>query len=491
MITFEEFSALGERRRVIPVYTRLVADDVTPIGLYNILCGGRSGTFLLESAEAGVWSRYSIIGVHSDAMLSSHGGEGRWEGKELADVLASGDPLEMLREALDELASEPDPELPSFHAGLFGFLGYDVVRRIEQLPRDTVDDLGLPEMLFLLTSRIAVLDHKLGEIWLIANAINWDNSADGIERAYEAAVAAVGEMRTKLSAPREPLTATVGDARQPDIRRQRTSAEFQSLVREAQEEIKAGEAFQIVVSQRFDVPTTASPFDVYRALRVTNPSPYMYYLSLDGFSIVGASPEALVTVQGGKVTTRPIAGSRPRGATPEEDNALAAELQADEKERSEHIMLVDLGRNDLGRIAEPGSVVVEEFLNVHKYSHIMHLEAAVSGRLRADRTAVDAVLACFPAGTLSGAPKVRAMEIIERLEVTGRGVYGGVVGYFDFAGNADVAIAIRTAVMKDGVAHVQSGAGIVADSVPETEDAECSHKARAVIAAIGKAESWT
>lgn len=491
MISFEEFTELGRRRRVIPVHTRLVADDVTPIGLYNILCRGREGTFLLESAEAGVWSRYSIIGVRSDAMLTAKGGEGRWEGRELADVLDAGDPLDMLREALKELASEPDPELPSFHAGLFGFLGYDVVRRVEHLPVDTVDDLDLPELLFLLTSQIAVLDHKLGEIWLVANAINWDNSPERIERAYQSAVDAVEEMRSRLSAPRQPLTAEPGELTMPSVRRQRTPEEFQSLVREAQEDIRAGEAFQIVVSQRFDVPTTADPFDVYRALRVTNPSPYMYYLALDGFSIVGASPEALVTVHGDKVTTRPIAGSRPRGATPEEDNVLANELLADEKERAEHIMLVDLGRNDIGRISEPGTVVVEEFMNVHKYSHIMHLEAAVTGRLRSDRTAVDAVLACFPAGTLSGAPKVRAMEIIERLELTSRGVYGGVVGYFDFAGNADVAIAIRTAVMKDGVAHVQSGAGIVADSVPETEDAECSHKARAVMTAIGKAESWS
>ncbi|NLE97790.1 MAG: anthranilate synthase component I [Propionibacterium sp.] len=490
MISFEEFAALGERRRVIPVHTRLVADDLTPIGIYNILCAGRDNTFLLESAEAGVWSRYSIIGVRSDAVLTAKGGEGRWEGRELADVLSSGDPLDMLREALTELASEPDPALPSFHAGLYGFLGYDVVRRLEHLPADTADDLGLPELLFLLTSQIAVLDHKLGEIWLIANAINWDNSTERIERAYESAVRALEEMEAKLSEPRQPVTARPGEERLPDVRRQRTSEEFEGLVREAQEEIRAGEAFQIVVSQRFDVATSASPFDVYRALRVTNPSPYMYYLALDGFSIVGASPEALVTVQGDKVTTRPIAGSRPRGATVEEDNALAEELLADEKERAEHIMLVDLGRNDLGRIAEPGTVVVEEFLNVHKYSHIMHLEAAVTGRLRDDRSAVDAVLACFPAGTLSGAPKVRAMEIIERLELSSRGVYGGVVGYFDFAGNADVAIAIRTAVMKDGVAHVQAGAGIVADSVPATEDAECSDKAGAVIAAIGKAESW-
>lgn len=490
MISADEFARLAQRRRVIPVHTKMIADDLTPVALYDQLCGGRENTFLLESAEAGVISRYSIIGVRSDAVLTSRDGEARWTGRELADLPAEGDPLDVLRQTLAELATEPDPELPSFHAGLVGFLGYDIVRRLEHLPSDTVDDLGLPELLFLLTSEVAVLDHQLGELWLIANAINWDNSPDRVERAYEQAVAAIERMKQRVLEPRRPLTAFPGERRTPDVRRQRTSEEFCGLVREAQEEIKAGEAFQIVVSQRFDIATKAAPFDIYRALRVTNPSPYMYYLALDGFSVVGASPEALVTVHGDVVTTRPIAGSRPRGATPDQDKALADELQADEKERAEHIMLVDLGRNDLGRISRPGTVVVEEFLNVHRYSHIMHLEAAVTGSLREDRSALDAVLACFPAGTLSGAPKVRAMEIIERLELTRRGVYGGVVGYFDFAGNADVAIAIRSAVVKDGVAHVQSGAGIVKDSVPELEDAECAHKARAVVTAVEKAESW-
>ena len=259
------------------------------------------------------------------------------------------------------------------------------------------------------------------------------------------------------------------------------------LVEAAKEEIRAGEAFQIVVSQRFDIPTDSDALNVYRALRLTNPRPYLYLLRLPGFAVVGSSPEALVTVNDGLATTRPIAGSRPRGATVEADRRLAEELLADPKERAEHLMLVDLGRNDLGRICEPGSVTVHEFMHVRRYSHIMHLEAAVSGRVDARHTALDAVLACFPAGTLSGAPKVRAMQIIDDLEATRRGLYGGVVGYFDFAGNADVAIAIRTAVLRDGVAHVQAGAGIVADSDPATEDAECQHKARAVVTAIGRA----
>ena len=272
-----------------------------------------------------------------------------------------------------------------------------------------------------------------------------------------------------------------------NLRRQREPDAYQGAVRAAVEEIRAGEAFQIVVSQRFDMDNDADALDVYRCLRLTNPSPYLYLLRLPGFDIVGSSPEALVTVKDGMATTRPIAGSRPRGRTDAEDKALAEELLADPKERSEHIMLVDLGRNDLSRICEPGSVVVHEFMNIHRYSHIMHLEAAVSGRIAEGYTALGATLSCFPAGTLSGAPKVRAMEIIDGLEISRRGLYGGVVGYFDFAGNSDVAIAIRTAVLKDGVAHVQAGAGIVADSVPETEDAECSHKAAAVISALGQA----
>lgn len=487
--TLDEFTALAANRRVISVYARLLADDLTPIAAYQALCGSRDGTFLFESAEAGVWSRYSFVGVRTAAMLTERAGRAEWVGRELVGVDDDGDPLAVLRATLEELATPATPGLPPFHAGMVGYLGYDVVRRLETLPDTTVDELQIPEMAMMLASEVAVLDHLTGEIWLIANAINFDGSDEGIERAYDGAVAAVEKMAELIAAPRTPLTVEEGPWRQPEVRRQRTSEEFIGIVEQAKEEIRAGEAFQIVVSQRFDIPTSADALDVYRALRLTNPSPYLYLLRLPGFAIVGSSPEALVTVKGGVATTRPIAGSRPRGGNPDEDRRLAEELLADPKERAEHLMLVDLGRNDLGRICEPGSVTVNEFMQVRRYSHIMHLEAAVSGRVAADRTALDAVLSCFPAGTLSGAPKVRAMEIIDTLELSRRGLYGGVVGYFDFAGNSDVAIAIRTAVLADGVAHVQAGAGIVADSVPELEDAECQHKARAVVAAIGRAEA--
>ena len=490
MISLEEFRERARHRRVVPVWTRLVADDLTAVALYDQLCRGRANTFLLESAEAGVWSRWSIVGVRSDAVLRSVGGRAAWQGRAITGLRSEGLPLDLLREALDELATEPEPGLPPLHAGLVGFLGYDVVRHLEHLPDRTTDDLGLPELLVMLTSDVAVLDHERGELWLVANAINWDASPERVAEAHADAVARVEVMRERVLAPRRPLTATPGEVGEPTVRRQRTSEEFEGLVRAAQEQIRAGEVFQVVVSQRFDVETDASTFDVYRALRTTNPSPYLYFLALEDHCVVGASPEALVTVQDRDVVTRPIAGSRPRGATPVDDARLETELLADEKERAEHVMLVDLGRNDLGRVCAPGSVVVEEMLQVRRHSHVMHMEAAVRGRLRDDLHALDAVLACFPAGTLSGAPKVRAMELIEEFETTRRGCYGGIVGYFDLAGNADAAIAIRTAVMADGVAHVQSGAGIVLDSVPANEDAECGHKARAVLTAIARAESW-
>ena len=458
-----EFTELAKTRRVITVHTRLLADHLTAIGLYATLCGAREGTFLLESASEGVWSRYSFVGVRSAATLTERGGKAVWLGRELTGI-GDGDPLDVLRQTLAELATPATEGLPPFHAGMVGYLGYDVVRRLETLPDTCTDDLRLPELVMMLASQVAVLDHKTHEVYLIVNAINYDGTDEGVERAYHEALVGIEEMAERLA---EPVPSLVEPA---------TIAE-----------IEAGEAFQVVVSQRFDVPTDSDALEVYRALRLTNPSPYLYLLRLPGFAVIGSSPEALVTVQNGVATTRPIAGSRPRGSTEVEDRELAAELLADPKERAEHLMLVDLGRNDLGRICEPGSVTVHEFMQIHRYSHIMHLEAAVSGRLAEGRTALDATLSCFPAGTLSGAPKVRAMEIIDHLEVSRRGLYGGVVGYFDFAGNSDVAIAIRTAVLKDGIAHVQAGAGIVADSVPGREDAECSHKAAAVITALRRA----
>lgn len=482
--------AAEQGRRVVSVHTRLFADDVTPVGLYHHLCGDRTNTFLFESAEQGVWARYSIIGVNAAAVLSESGGQATWSGRELANLPRGGDPLAVLAETLERLHTPRDEALPPMTSGMVGYLGYDIVRRLERLPDSNVDDLALPELVMMLAADVAVLDHHTGEVWLVANAINFDDSTERVDEAYADAVARLEAMVARLREPMQPLLSLRPDADvEPDVTRQRTQEEFEAAVLEAVEDIKAGETFQVVVSQRFEVPCTADALDVYRVLRRSNPSPYMYLLRLDGLDVVGSSPEALVTVHDRHVLTHPIAGSQPRGATPEADAAHEAHLLADPKERAEHLMLVDLGRNDLGRVCVPGTVSVVEFMQVRRYSHIMHLESTVVGQLSPGRTALDATLSCFPAGTLSGAPKVRAMEIIDRLEASRRGLYGGVVGYFDFAGNSDVAIAIRTAVLKDGTAYVQAGGGIVADSVPASEDLESRNKAaaalRAVVAASG------
>lgn len=482
--------AAEQGRRVVSVHTRLFADDVTPVGLYHHLCGDRTNTFLFESAEQGVWARYSIIGVNAAAVLSESGGQATWSGRELANLPRGGDPLAVLAETLERLHTPRDEALPPMTSGMVGYLGYDIVRRLERLPDSNLDDLALPELVMMLAADVAVLDHHTGEVWLVANAINFDDSTESVDEAYADAVARLEAMVARLREPMQPLLSLRPDADvEPDVTRQRTQEEFEAAVLEAVEDIKAGETFQVVVSQRFEVPCTADALDVYRVLRRSNPSPYMYLLRLDGLDVVGSSPEALVTVHDRHVLTHPIAGSQPRGATPEADAAHEAHLLADPKERAEHLMLVDLGRNDLGRVCVPGTVSVVEFMQVRRYSHIMHLESTVVGQLSPGRTALDATLSCFPAGTLSGAPKVRAMEIIDRLEASRRGLYGGVVGYFDFAGNSDVAIAIRTAVLKDGTAYVQAGGGIVADSVPASEDLESRNKAaaalRAVVAASG------
>ncbi|WP_025360253.1 anthranilate synthase component I [Kutzneria albida] len=485
--TREEFRALAASRRVIPVVRRLLADAETPVGVYRKLAGDRPGTFLLESAENGrSWSRWSFVGVRSPAALTVVGGQASWTGTPPVGLPSGGDPLDALRRTLEVLRTDPLPGLPPLTGGMVGFVGYDAVRRLERLPELAADDLRLPEMVMLLATDLAALDHHSGTITLIANAVNWDDSPERVDAAYEDALARLDQMTEELGAT-APATAAVLAPSEPRFRRRRDSAEFRSAVDTAKEAIRAGEAFQVVVSQRFEIDTEADALDVYRVLRTTNPSPYMYLLRLDGFDIVGASPEALVTVRDGQATTHPIAGTRWRGADAEEDALLEKDLLADAKERAEHLMLVDLGRNDLGRVCRPGSVNVVDFFRVERYSHVMHIVSTVTGHLDTGRTAFDAVAACFPAGTLSGAPKPRAMELIEELEPTRRGLYGGIVGYLDFAGDCDTAIAIRTALVRDGVAYVQAGAGIVADSDPAAEDTECLNKARAVLSAVATA----
>ena len=468
---------------------RLLADAETPVGAYRKLAAGRPGTFLLESAEhGGVWSRYSIVGVQAAATLSERDGRAVWTG--IGPEEHPEDPLDALRDALSRLHTERTrDDLPPLTGGLVGYLGYDAVRRLERLPEHTVDDLKLPELQFLLATDLAVLDHSDGSILLIANVVHRLSpyAEDDPDRAYADAVARLDAMEVDLAKAAESSVARVDRDAAPEFVGRTQRADYLTAVETAKEHIRAGDAFQIVVSQRFETDVDADPLDVYRVLRASNPSPYMYLLRFDDFDVVGSSPEVLVKVDGKRALMHPIAGTRPRGATPEEDAQLAVDLLADPKERAEHVMLVDLGRNDLGRVCEPGSVEVIDLLKVERYSHVMHLVSTVVGDVRPDFGPLDVLCACFPAGTLSGAPKVRAMEIIDQLEPTRRGVYGGVVGYIDVGGDMDTAIAIRTVVIRDGHAYVQAGAGIVADSDPALEDAECRNKAAAVLRAIASA----
>ena len=491
------FEVLAEDRRVIPVVRRLMADAETPVGIYRKLAGSRPGTFLLESAEhGGVWSRYSIIGAASRATLTAEDGQVRWIGEPPVGAPTAGLATEALAATVDALSTEPIPGLPPLTGGMVGLVGYDAVRRWERLPETASDDLGLPELAMMLATDVAVLDHSDGTVLLVANAVNYDDSPERVEEAWSDAVARLDRMTEELAAAAEStvvaIDETVVDEVMASVTSSVTEEEYVDLVESAKEDIRAGEVFQVVLSQRFSVPCAASPLDVYRALRAGNPSPYMYLFRLPTLSgeivdVVGSSPEALVKVSGGTAITHPIAGSRPRGKTPEDDVRLEEELLADPKERSEHVMLVDLGRNDLGRVCAPGTVEVVELMTVRRYSHVMHIESTVTGELREGMRAYDALRATFPAGTLSGAPKPRAMELIERYEGSRRGVYGGVVGYIDFHGDLDMAIAIRTAVLRDGVAHVQAGAGIVADSDPVSEHRECVAKAAAALRAVATA----
>lgn len=483
----ETFRKLASDRRVIPVSRKLLADGDTPVGLYRKLAAERTGTFLLESAENGrSWSRYSFVGVRSAATLTTRDGEAHWLGTPPVGVPTSGDPLDALRATVQALHTPHDlaSGMPPFTGGMVGYLGYDIVRRLEKIGPGERDDLRLPELTMLLTSDLAVLDHWDGSVLLIANAINHNDLETGVDEAYADAVARLDAMEADLSRAVSQPPAALPPSELPEYTALWGGEQYQEAVEDIKERIRAGEAFQVVPSQRFETPCDASALDVYRVLRATNPSPYMYLFRFDGFDVVGSSPEALVKVEDGRAMVHPIAGTRPRGATPQEDQALADELLADPKERAEHLMLVDLGRNDLGRVCQPGSVEVVDFMSIERYSHVMHIVSTVTGQVAEGRTAFDVLTACFPAGTLSGAPKPRAMQIIDELEPSRRGLYGGCVGYLDFAGDSDTAIAIRTALLREGTAYVQAGAGVVADSDPVAEDTECRNKAAAVLRAV-------
>ncbi|MGN6608201.1 MAG: anthranilate synthase component I [Jatrophihabitans sp.] len=491
MITRADLDALSATHRLVPLTRTLFADAETPVGVYRKLAAGRTGTFLLESAEAGAsFSRWSFVGVHAVAALSVADGAAVWTGEVPAGVPTTGDPLDVLGAAWRAIKGPRLPDLPPLTGGLVGYLAYDFVRHIERLPEKAVDELGLPELSMLLVTDLAAVDHHTGNVVLIANALLQPGmSSDAIDAAHADAVARLDAMQAALATPAPPTVATLDVVGPKDAPSRTPEGEYQPAVEQALEAVRAGEVFQIQVGQRFVADTTADPLDVYRVLRRLNPSPYMYFLRTPEVDIVGCSPEALVTVKAGRAVLHPIAGTRRRGDTAEKDAALAAELVSDPKEQAEHIMLVDLARNDLGRVSAPGSVQVVEFGAVERYSHVWHIVSTVEADVAEGRDAYDVLVATFPAGTLTGAPKVRAMELIDELEPVRRGVYGGAVGYLDAAGDLDMAIAIRTAVMRDGKAYVQAAAGVVADSVPAQEEQETRNKARAVLQAIATAET--
>jgi anthranilate synthase component 1 len=487
----EELRALARTHRLVPITRTLFADAETPVGVYRKLAASRPGTFLLESAEPGAsFSRWSFVGVRAVAALSVVDGEAAWTGAVPPGLPTSGDPLAALGAAWRAVKGPRLPGLPPLTGGFVGYLGYDVVRRIERLPEKAADELGLPELTMLLVTDLAAVDHHECSVVLIANAlVHAAMSDDEIDAAHDDAVRRLDEMQAALATPAPHTVATIGTPPAKAAPSRTPEGAYRPAVEQALEAVRAGEVFQIQVGQRFSVDTVADPLDVYRVLRTLNPSPYMYFLRTADVDIVGCSPEALVTVQDGRAVLHPIAGTRRRGETAERDAALAAELVGDPKERAEHVMLVDLARNDLGRVSAPGSVEVVEFGAVERYSHVWHIVSTVESVVADGKDAFDVLTATFPAGTLTGAPKVRAMELIDELEPVRRGIYGGAVGYLDAAGDLDMAIAIRTAVMRDGVAHVQASAGIVADSVPALEEQETRNKARAVLQAIATAET--
>ncbi len=473
--TLEEAKKREKKGNILPIYREIVADLETPVSAFlKINRGGYS--FLLESVEGGEQlARYSFIGTEPYRVLRA-GGEDKT------------DPLPLIAGELGKYEMVPVGGLPRFCGGVVGYLAYETAARFEELPSPEHDPLGLPESLFMLVDTMLVFDHVTHKIKVLSH-VHLDGD---VEETYQKAVDRIDDLVDRLNQPLQParrMTGVTRHANSSGLSSNFSRQEFEASVLQIKRYITEGEAIQVVLSQRLAQATDVAPFEIYRALRTINPSPYMFFLDFVDFHIIGASPEILVRVEDGAVMTRPLAGTRPRGKTADEDAMLEQELRSDEKERAEHIMLVDLGRNDIGRVSKPGTVEVSDLMEVERYSHVMHLVTHVQGRLQGDLTAFDALRVCFPAGTVSGAPKIRAMEIIAELEPEKRGPYAGAVGYFSFSGNMDMAIAIRTMVMKKGVAYVQAGSGIVYDSVPELEYAESMNKAQALLKAISQAES--
>jgi anthranilate synthase component I len=489
--SLEQARELAREGNVIPVRARLVDDCETPVSAFLKLRAGEAEgapCFLLESAEQGQVGRYSFFGLRPRALLRwSDGVLSEWTGGDLSPdaeprgTEAAPDPYAAVAERLRRYRPAPVPDLPPFAGGAVGFFAYDLVRTVEPLGEPNPDPLGLPDMALMVTDAMLVFDHLRHELTILACAFVEEDG--GVEEAYEKAAATIAEMRERLRGA-VPVPARPAVTEPPEFESNLSREEFEAMVARIIEYVHAGDAFQVVPSQRFSAPAPVEAFSVYRGLRAVNPSPYMYFLEFGDFQIAGASPEPLVKVEGRRVSSRPIAGTSPRGSSEDEDRRFAERLINDPKERAEHVMLVDLGRNDLCRVCEYGSVGVDELMVVETYSHVLHIVSQVSGRLKEGVSAMDAMRSCLPVGTLSGAPKVRAMQIIDELEPIKRGGYGGAVGYLSWDGDLDTAIHIRTVVCKDGQLHVQAGGGTVADAQPAYEYNESVNKARAVFRAV-------
>ena len=488
--SFDEFSRKAKDGNLIPVYREILADMETPVSAFRKIDRGEYA-FLLESVEGGEkWGRYSFLGSNPGLVFKAKGSTVEViTGAGMESHVIEKDLLEPLKAILQQYRPVQADELPRFYGGMVGFLAYDVVRQFERLPAMTKDDLDLPDALFLLPDTLLIFDNVSHRIKVVSNAFVPEATPRRLREAYDDAARKIDGVIEALRRPLEVRHKRGEGAGELQLCSTMSHAEFIQAVQRTKEYVRAGDVVQAVISQRLSTKTTADPFDIYRALRTINPSPYMYYLRLGDFRVVGSSPEVLVRLEEGRIDLRPIAGTRPRGRNDAEDLTLEQELLGDPKEQAEHIMLVDLGRNDVGRVAKVGSVAVSELMAVERYSHVMHIVSNIKGTLAEGYDAFDLLRACFPAGTVTGAPKIRAMEIIEELEPVRRGPYAGAVGYFGFSGNMDTCITIRTVVITDGTAHVQVGAGIVADSDPEREYEETMNKAKGMLKAIEMAES--
>ncbi|MCX5848740.1 MAG: anthranilate synthase component I [Deltaproteobacteria bacterium] len=481
--SFVEFEKLAQRGNLIPVYREILADVETPVSVLMKL-QNKDHVYLLESVEGGEkWGRYSFLGTDAGVVFRVHGDKVIIDEKgKITTREHNGNPLNFLRELLNRYKPVTIGGLPRFYGGAVGFLGYEMVRYFEKLPPSPPDDLNLDEAVFVISDSIMIFDNVRHTIKVVACAYTQDT--DSLEASYAASCLKIEEMiETILAAASHKTEASVA-AGEVNFKSNMTPQQYKAAIEKAKQYIVAGDIIQVVLSQRFETDCRSNPIDLYRALRFVNPSPYLFFLKMDDLMLIGSSPEVMVRKEEETMELRPIAGTRPRGKTEQEDRALSDELLSDEKERAEHVMLVDLGRNDLGRVAQTGSVQVNQYMVVEKYSHVMHLVSNVRAQLAKGKDAFDVLAATFPAGTLTGAPKVRAMEIINELEKVKRGPYGGAVGYFSFSGNMDLCITIRTMVLKNGKVYVQAGAGIVYDSIPESEHQESLNKSRGMLQAV-------